>query len=51
MPEIFIKTNPDHSPSRDEATFYVLLWALERVENHGVKKLLIEAMEMLASDK
>lgn len=51
MPEIFIKTNTDHPHSRDEATFYVLLWALERVENLDARRLLIEAMAMLASDK
>lgn len=51
MPEIFIKTNPKHSPSRDEATFYVLLWALERVGNQDARRLLIEAMAMLAIDE
>ena len=49
MPEIFIKMNPDQCPSHDEATFRVLLWAMERVENQGARKLLIEAIAMLAS--
>ena len=50
MPEIFIKTKPDHSIIQDEATFYVLLWALERVENEDARRLLVNAMAMLASD-
>ena len=50
MPEIFIKTIPDQCPSHDEATFRVLLWALDRVENRDVRKLLIEAIALLASD-
>ncbi len=51
MPEIFIKTNPEHSPSRDEVTFYVLLWALERVGNQDARRLLINALAMLAGNK
>ena len=50
MPEIFIKTNPDHHPSQDEATFCVLLWTLARVERPDVRSLLIEALALLASD-
>lgn len=49
MPEIFIKTNPDQTISHDESTFRVLLWALERVENQDVRKLLIQAIALLAS--
>ena len=49
MPEIFIKMNHDQTTSQDEATFRVLLWALERVENQDLRKLLIKAIAMLAS--
>lgn len=50
MPEIFIKMNPDQTISQEEATFRVLLWALERVENQDARKLLIEVIALLASD-
>jgi hypothetical protein len=50
MLEILIKTIPDQCPSHDEATFRVLLWTMARVENQDVRKLLIEAIALLASD-
>lgn len=50
MPEILIKTNPDQCPSHDEATFRVLLWALDRVESRNVRRLLIKAIALMAVD-
>ncbi len=51
MSELFIKSNVDETPSGNEAAFRMLFWALAKVENQDVKKLLIEAIALLASDE
>jgi hypothetical protein len=50
MTELFIKANADETPSGNEIAFRMLFWALARVENQDVRKLLIEAIALLASD-
>ena len=50
MLEIFIKSPVAVTPSNNETTFYVLLWALERIEKPDARRLLIEAAALLACD-
>jgi hypothetical protein len=50
MTEVFLKSDIDKTPSWNEAAFRMLFWALANVESQDVRKLLIEAIALLASD-
>ena len=50
MLELFIKSPVDDKPSPNEIAFRLLIWTLERIDRPDVRRLLIEAAALLASD-
>lgn len=51
MGELFLKSNLDENLTKSEVAFVILFHALARVEHKEAKRLLIEAIAMLASDE
>lgn len=51
MSDTYIKTGLENNLTKTEIAFVMIFFALSKIENHEIKKILIEAMAMLASDK
>lgn len=50
MSEIFVKSDLDEDLTQAEIAFMMISSALSHVKNRQIRKLLIEAIAMLASD-
>lgn len=50
MPDIFIKSDLEKNLTKSEIAFVMMFFALSKIENQEVKKILIEAIAMLACD-